>query len=157
VSTYQWLLALHVTGSFLLIGGSVAAVTMRVFALRCERPSEIALFLSLMQVAVYAIYAGIMATLVFGLWLVHNAGYGYLDGWVIASLVLWVVGSAIGGVGGKRDEHARRTAERLVAAGDAPSPELHTVVRDPRTLALLWGSGLVFLVVLVLMIWKPGA
>jgi uncharacterized membrane protein len=157
MSLYQWLLALHVTGAFLLISGAVSAVAMRVFALRHERPSEVALFLALTQVGVYAIYAGILMTLVFGLWLVHEAGYGYLDGWIVGSLVLWVVGNALGGIGAPRELAARRTAERLAAEGDAPSAELLAVVRDPRTFALSWASGLVFAVVLVLMIWKPGA
>ena len=34
MSLYQWLLALHVTGAFFVIGGSVIAATLAVFAQR---------------------------------------------------------------------------------------------------------------------------
>jgi uncharacterized membrane protein len=94
---------------------------------------------------------------VFGLWLVHEAGYGYGDGWVVAAIVLLIVANAMGGIGGKRDEQTAKLARELAASGDAPSPELRARVRDPISLALSYGSGLVLIAVLALMIWKPGA
>src|SRR6476619_4576953 len=78
------------------------------------------------------------------------------DTWVISALVLWVVANALGSNGGRRDRKARELAQRLEAEGDQPSPELRAALRDPVTLALSWGSGLVVVVILVLMIWKPG-
>ena len=38
VSTFDWLLMLHITGAFLLVGGSVAAGIFNTFAVRAERP-----------------------------------------------------------------------------------------------------------------------
>jgi uncharacterized membrane protein len=159
VSKYDWLLFFHVSGAFLLIGGSVTAAALNVSALRRERPSEIAVLLGLTRVAVFAIYGGVLLTLVFGLWLVNASpwGYGYGDAWVIAALVLWVFANAAGGAGGKREEETRKLAERLAGEGDAPSAELNTRMRDPVTLALEYSSGLAVLLILVLMIWKPGA
>src|SRR5262249_46503248 len=81
LSTYQWLLALHVTGAFLLVGGSVAAGVLSTMALKRERPSEVALFLGLVRAAVPAIGLGSLLTLVLGLWLVHEAHYSYGDFW----------------------------------------------------------------------------
>ena len=52
-------------------------------------------------------------TLIFGLWLVHNVGYGYGDGWIVAALVMWFALSALGGFGGRRDRNARRLEDRL--------------------------------------------
>jgi uncharacterized membrane protein len=148
VSKYDWLLFFHVSGAFLLIGGSVTAAALNVSALR-----------RLTRVAVFAIYGGVLLTLVFGLWLVNASpwGYGYGDAWVIAALVLWVFANAAGGAGGKREEETRKLAERLAGEGDAPSAELNTRMRDPVTLALEYSSGLAVLLILVLMIWKPGA
>lgn len=157
MTTYDWLLAFHVTGAFLLLGGAVVAGVLNIAALRRDRPSEIALLLSLTRFAVVAIMAGLALTLVLGLWLVHEAHYGYGDGWIVAALVLWLLGSALGGAGGKRDRHARELAERLTTGGDAPSGELRARLRDPVSLALSYGSGLAALAVLALMIWKPGA
>jgi hypothetical protein len=74
-------------------------------------------------------------------------------------LVFHVTGAflLLGGAGGKRDERTARFARELAAAGDAPSPELRARVRDPISLTLSYGSGLLLIAVLALMIWKPGA
>jgi uncharacterized membrane protein len=157
VDTYDWLLFLHVTGAFMVLGGAVIAGVFNVSALRRERPSEIALLFRLTSFAVRSISVGMVLTLVFGLWLVGHLDYGWGDAWIVTSLVLWVVASALGGVGGNRDKAARKLAERLAAEGDAPSPELSARLRDPVSLALSWGSGVVVIAILALMIWKPGA
>lgn len=157
MNRYEWLLFLHVTGAFLLLGGAVVAGVFNVAALRRERPSEIALLLGLTRWAVIAISAGLLITLGFGLWLVHNVGYGWGDAWVIASLVLWVVSGFLGDRGGRLQRETRALAERLAAGGDAPNAELRARLRDPVALALSWSSGLAALAILGLMIWKPGA
>ncbi|MDX6505889.1 MAG: hypothetical protein QOG06_533 [Gaiellaceae bacterium] len=154
---YQWLLVFHVTGAFLLLGGGAIAAALSLAALGRERPSEIVLLYGLIRIAVVAIMAGTALAFVFGLWLVHEAGYGYGDGWVVAAIVLLIVANAMGGIGGKRDEQTAKLARELAASGDAPSPELRARVRDPISLALSYGSGLVLIAVLALMIWKPGA
>ena len=159
MSKYDWLLFFHVSGAFLLIGGSVTAAALNISALRRERPSEIAVLLGLTRVAVFAIYGGVLLTIVFGLWLVSASpwGYSYGDAWVIAALVLWVFANAAGGAGGKREEETRKLAERLAGEDDAPSDELQRRLRDPVTLALEYSGGVAILLILVLMIWKPGA
>jgi uncharacterized membrane protein len=157
VDTYQWLLALHVTGAFLLLGGAVLAGTFAVVAQRSERPSEVALFLGLVRVAVVAIGIGSLLTLVLGLWLVHDRGYSYGEAWVVLAIVLWAVSGAMGGVGGRRDRETRELAERLSTETDAVTPELRARLRDPVSMGLSWGSGLVVVTVLALMFWKPGA
>jgi uncharacterized membrane protein len=158
VSRYEWLLFFHVTGAFLLIGGAVVGAVLNLAALRRgRRPSEIALLFSLVRIPVVAIVSGSLLTLVFGLWLVHDADYGYGDGWVVAALVLWLVGNAAGGYGGRRDDRTRELAQTLATEGDVPSAALEARVRDPLSLALSYGSGLIMLAVLGVMIWKPGA
>jgi uncharacterized membrane protein len=157
VSTYQWLLVFHVTGAFLLLGGATVAAVLNIAALRRDRPSEIALLFGLIRLAVVPIMVGALVALVFGLWLVHEANYGFGDGWVVVALVLFLLGNALGGIGGRRDERTARFARELAASGDRPSTELHARVRDPLSLALSYGSGLVLVAVLALMIWKPGA
>ena len=157
MSEYDWALFLHVTGAFLLLGGAVVAGVFYVAAIGRERPSEIAALLRLTRWGVVSVSLGVLMTLVFGLWLVHIAGYGYGETWIVLALVLWLVASALGGIGGRRDKETRLLAERLAAESDAPAPELHARLRDPVSLALSWGSGLLLVVVLALMIWKPGA
>ena len=153
----DWLLALHVTGAFFLVGGSVMAATLNVLALRSTVPSESAQLLRLIRTAVIVIGVGVVLTLVLGLWLVHDVGYSYGAFWVWGSIVLWVISSALGGIGGRHQQRARKLAERLAAEGDAPSGELRALLRDRRGNAMSYGAGLATLLILVLMIWKPGA
>jgi uncharacterized membrane protein len=157
LSTNDWLLFLHITGAFLLLGGGVVAGALNIAALRRDRPSEIVLLFGLIRIAVASIMIGTLLAFVFGLWLVHEVGYGYGDGWVIAAIVLLVVANALGGIGGRREEQTAKYAAELAARGDAPSPELRRRVRDPVSLALSYGSGLVLVAILTIMIWKPGA
>lgn len=154
---YQWLLALHVTGAFLLMGGGAIAASLNLAALRRDRPSDIVLLFGLVRFAVASIIVGSLLALVFGLWLVHEAGYGYGDGWVVAALLLFILGNAMGGIGGRRDERTAAYARELAQAGDAPSAELRARVRDPISLVLSYGSGLILVAILALMVWKPGA
>jgi uncharacterized membrane protein len=159
MSTYDWMLFLHVTGAFLLVGGTFTAGLLTLAAIRRERPSEIAALLGLIRISLPFIYAGVALTLVFGLWLVHEAGqgYSYTDAWVIAALVLWVVANALGGAGGRRQEEARRLAVELAEHGDTATAEQRARLVDSVGIALSLASGLAVFAVLALMIWKPGS
>ncbi len=154
---YDWLLFLHVTGAFLVIGGAAMAGVFNLAALRSERPSDVVLLFRFARVAVAAIGVGMALTLGFGLWLVHHVGYSWGQTWIVLALVFWVLSNALGGIGGKRERKVRELAERLTAEGDVPSAELSARLRDPVWLALSWGSGVVVIAILALMIWKPGA
>jgi uncharacterized membrane protein len=157
VNKYDWLLFLHMTGAFLFLGAAVVAVVLNVAAQLRDRPSEIALLLRLISFSVAGFAAGFLLLLVFGLWLVHDAGYGYGDGWIVAALVLFVLSNVLGGIGGERSKPARKLAEQLAATGDAPSAELTRLLRSPVPMVLNYGAGLLAFAVLALMIWKPGA
>ena len=155
---YEWLLFLHVTGAFLLMGGIVVAWVFGIVAAMRELPSEIAFLMRLTGAAAAAIGLGLLLTIVFGLWLVFDLDFYELwDGWILAALIMWFLSGALGGAGGRRDKETRMFAERLAAGGDAPSPELQARVRDPIALSLNVASSLLALAILVLMIWKPGA
>jgi uncharacterized membrane protein len=157
VSTYDWLLMIHVTGAFLFLGGGAAAGILNLRAWYADRPSEVALLLRLIsRVAVPAIGIGSVLSLIFGIWLVHHAGYSYGTFWVWAAIVLWAVAVALGGRGGRYQSKAGTEAARLAGESDTMTPELRTLVRDPVGNALSYGSGLTLVLILVLMIWKPG-
>jgi uncharacterized membrane protein len=148
---------LHVSGAFFLVSGSVTAGVLNVLAGRAERPSESALLLRLIRIAVIVIGIGAASTLIFGIWLWHRQGYGIGTFWIWASLVLWVVANALGGIGGKHQERTRKLAEQLAAGGDAMTDELRALLRDRRGNALSWVAGVATIGILVLMLWKPGS
>jgi len=156
VSTSDWLLMLHITAAFLLVAGSVAAGVFNVMAVRAERPSETAYLLRLVRISLPAIYAGVLGTLVFGLWLWHQEHIELGELWIWLSLVLWVAVNALGGIGGKHQERTREVAERLASSGDASTEELRALLRDRKGNAMSWLAGAATIGILVLMIWKPG-
>jgi uncharacterized membrane protein len=157
VTTYQWLLMLHVTAAFLFVGGSVAAGILNTMAIRSERPSETAYLLKSIRLTLPVIGLGSITALLLGIWLWHEAGYGIDAWWIWAALVLWVLANALGGRGGRHQEKTRELAEELAAKGDASTEELKALLRDPQGLALSYLAGLATLLILILMIWKPGA
>jgi uncharacterized membrane protein len=160
VSLYDWLLFIHITGAFFLIGGIVIAGILNFAAIATDRrPSEVATLFGLVRVAVPLIGIGMLLTLVFGLWLVHEApfSYSYGDTWVIVAIVLWLIAGWLGGIDGRYQRKTGELAGRLAAESDAPSPELNARLRNVRALAISYGSGLAAFAVLGIMIWKPGA
>ena len=148
---------LHVTAAFFFVSGSVAAGVLNALAIRAERPSETARLLKLVRKTLPVIGLGVAGTLLFGIWLWHHDGYGLGAAWIWASLVLWVIANALGGLGGRHQEKARELAERLAAAGDTSNDELRALLRDPKGTTISWLAGVATLGILVLMVWKPGS
>jgi uncharacterized membrane protein len=113
--------------------------------------------LKLIRYTLPLIFAGVLGTLLFGLWLWHDLGFGFGTGWIWAALVFWALASALGGRGGRHQEQVRAVAEREAAAGDTMSGELRAMLRDPKALAVNYAAGVATIAVLVIMIWKPGS
>src|SRR4051795_2306457 len=137
MSLYETLLFFHVLGAFALVAGTTA---MAPFALGwgqvvLERAGAARLAF------IGSILSGVGAvlTLVLGLWLVHNVGYQFFRFWVLGALVLWAIaGYSNGEVAGSARE-----------AGKEEGPG-----RDVRMLWYVDIAGAILL--LVLMVWKPG-
>ena len=136
---YDWLLFLHVLGAFFAVGALTALWALilgtRGTAPLFDPPSA----LTFGRIAGILVGVGLMVALVFGIWLaIDHDAYQVWDGWILASLVLWAVGGWAGGKAGKVFEAdpvgGRDAGIRYQAINSAA-----------------------VLVILVLMIWKPGA
>lgn len=157
MTTYHWLLLFHLLGALSFFAGAAVAAVGLLSARRRERPSEVALLLGLTRWGVLLVGVGALLTLGFGSWLVaHDAYWSFHQSWIEWAVALWVVAMVVGGLGGRPARHARQLAERLARDGDRPSEELRRAVRDPLALTLSLTSGAILVVVLALMIWKPG-
>ena len=156
MDAYNWLLFFHLLGAFCFVAGAAVAGTLQIGALRRERPSEILTLLRLTRVGVLLVVAGAVLTLAFGIALASHLGYGLTPGWIQAALGLWLASVVLGAIGGRTARHARYRAEELAAAGDQPDEELRALVAHRPSLILSYVSGLLLLVILVLMVWKPG-
>ena len=160
MTTYEWLLFLHVTGAFLLVGGAVVAIVLDIAAQRRERPSEIALLSGLVRIPVVGIVIGSILLLVFGLWLVDEGdGYSYDEAWIDrGDRSPGRRQRDAAGIGGRREEATRLDWQsELAEKGDAPSVGPANTLRDPITLvAELRRRAWRCIAVIAVMVWKPG-
>jgi hypothetical protein len=145
VSLTDWILALHVLSAVALIGGMTALWAL-VLATRPSTPGLPGTVpQALARPAVAALIAGIFGTVFFGVWLAIDLdAYHPWDPWIVISLVLWVIVSALGARSG--------SAFDKVAAGVT-----ETADHWRQGVRLQGGASLAALIVLILMIWKPGA
>jgi drug/metabolite transporter (DMT)-like permease len=102
---------------------------------------------------------GSIGTIVLGILLAIDLDeYQVWDGWVIAALVLWALAMETGRRTGRHYNAARDRARTLVAEGrDAPSPELNATLRSSTGLVLHLATAALVVLLLVDMIYKPGA
>jgi uncharacterized membrane protein len=159
VSRYDWLLFLHVASAFALISAVVLASVLLIVVRNRDVPSEVARLFRLTRLGDILGGVGSVGALVFGIWLAIDVkGYELWDGWIIAAFVLWVVIGAFAGRTGKVINGVRDRARALAAeGGDAPNAELRSLVRDPRGLWLHAATAAAVLLLLIDMIFKPGA
>ena len=155
---YDTLLTLHVLSAFAMVAAVVVFTVLMLAMWRVDRPSEIATLFRVAQPANRLVVVGSAAALVFGVWLaIYVDGYELWDTWIAASLVLWLVSGLTGDRAGRQYAKVSELAQRLADAGDAPAQELRAGVRDRRAVWLHTVTVTSLLVILVLMIFKPGS
>jgi uncharacterized membrane protein len=135
----------------------VIAGALQLTAMLRSRPSEIALLFRLTRVAEILIGIGSIGTIGLGIWLATYLNYSFGDDWISASIALWVVASALGGIGGRTYKKARELAEQLATRGDQPDPRLSALVRSRSAFILSYSSTAALIAIVVLMVWKPGS
>lgn len=139
----------------MFVAGIVLAGVAFEAARRRKLAAEVALLLGLTRVGVLLVALGTPLIAAFGLWLVHLGGWGYGSAWVDASIGLYVIALALGGVGGQRPKRARRLAARLATRNGPVSDELRSLLDDRLSLAANYGSLLLILAIVALMVFKP--
>jgi len=159
VSLDDGLLVLHVLSAFTYVAG-VALFWVLVVAVRhIDTPEGTIAIAPSSTVGNAAVGIGAVGTIVFGIWLALSVdGYELWDGWIIAAIVLWAIGGEIGRRTGNEYLKGMRKAEELEAAGQTePSGELLALNRTSYGLLLQTLASIALLLLLVDMIWKPGA
>ena len=155
----DWLLALHVLSAFSFVAGIILFWALIVAVRQTDTPAGTIRMGPVARVGNAAIGIGMGGTIVLGVWLAFSVGgYAIWDGWIVAALVLWVIGAAIGQRTGAAYVEGVKKAQELHAAGQTgPSAELLAINRTSRGVVLHFLSSLVVLLMLIDMIWKPGA
>jgi uncharacterized membrane protein len=98
-------------------------------------------------------------TIILGIYLAFALdGYAIWNGWIIAAIVLWIVGAALGRQVGEAYMQGPKKALELKEAGQTgPNAELLALNRTSRGVVLHTLTSLVLLLIIIDMIWKPGA
>ena len=158
MSLDDWILSLHVLSAFALVAAEVAFTVMVVALWRTDSPARVAGMMRVAKTGMLLVMIGMAGTLVFGIWLaIALDAYKLWDGWVIAALVLWALGGFLGQKSGEGYQAGGELGEKLAAEGVTSSPELSVTFGASRAFWFHNATLLVVLLILVVMIWKPGA
>jgi uncharacterized membrane protein len=159
VSFDDWVLALHVLSAFSLVAGIVLFWVIIVSVRRTDTPGDTLRLGPIAKVGNVTIGAGMGGTILFGVWLAFSSGgYDIWDGWILAALVLWFVGAALGRRTGVAYMQGPKLAQELESAGQTGrSEELLVVNRTSQGLLMHTLTSLVVLAIIIDMIWKPGS
>ena len=155
----DWLLALHVLSAFAYVAGMIVFWVLIVAVRRTDTPDGTIRMEPIVKVGTIGTGIGAGGTIVFGIWLAFSVGgYDIWDGWIIAAIVLWAIAGGIGGRTGKAYMQGMNKAKELEAAGETGlNAELLALNRTQNGLVLHSVASLVLLLILIDMIWKPGA
>jgi hypothetical protein len=159
VSFNQWMLAFHVLSAFSLIAGMILFWILIVAGRRIDTPAETLRLGPVARVGNATIGIGLGGTILFGVYLAFALdSYAIWDGWILAGLVLWFVASAVGRRTGAEFVRAPMKALELQEAGQTgPNAELLALNRTSRGVLLHTLTSLLALLIIIDMIWKPGA
>ena len=159
MSLDDWILALHVLSAFALVAG-VVLFWVLIVAIRQTDTAEGTIRMGpASALAESCIGVGAVGTIVFGVWLALSVGgYELWDRWIVAGIVLWAIAMGLGSRTSAIYNRSAAKARELHAAGQmAPSRELVALNRTARGVVLQALTSLTVLLILLDMIFKPGA
>jgi hypothetical protein len=159
VSLDEWILALHVLSAFAFVAGLVVFWVLIVAGWKADTPDETIRMEPVARIGNLAVGIGAGGTLFLGIWLsLSYGGYDPWDGWIIAAFVLWIASAAVGSRTGAEYMKPLNKARELSSSGQTgPNAELLALNRTQRGVVLHAVTTLLVLLLLIDMIWKPGA
>jgi uncharacterized membrane protein len=149
MSFEDWIFALHLLGAATLVGSLVMSWIVVVALRSADTPDAT---LSLNRV-------GLVVAITFGIWLaILRDAFQLWDGWVIAAIVLWTIATVALLRSFREYAKPAHRARALVASGQTgPIAELTALNRTSTGLLLRALASAAVVLIVVDMIWKPGA
>ncbi len=152
---YAWMLALHLLAAFAIASALVLYSVLVFNGRRTESPEQRELLFRIAPIGTPLIGGGAVLALILGVILaIDSDRFEIWDGWVIAGIVLWVLLVAIGQRSGSYYTAVQKLAEE---GGEGAQQEVVARLRAPTGALLHLGTLLVFVLILLDMIFKPGA
>lgn len=159
MSGQDWVFALHLVAAAALVGGLVMSWIV-VVALWTSDDAESTLGLHRVYlVATAAVAVALPAVLGLGIWTaVLRPQLHPWHGWAIAAIVLWAITTASISLAITENAKSTRKARELLAAGNpGSSSELLALNRAARGLVLRVVASAATVLIVVDMVYKPGA
>jgi hypothetical protein len=155
----DWLLVFHLLSAFALVAATILFWVFIFTVRRTDSPEQVASVSRLLPVGTVVVAVGSIGTIVFGIWLaIALDGVQVWDGWVLAAIVLWAIATETGRRSDPEFAPAVARGRELVAAGQTgPDSELRRLATENRGLLTASISTVAVLLLLIDMIWKPGA
>jgi hypothetical protein len=155
----EWVLAFHLLSAFAYIAGIVLFWVLIFAVRRSDTPEDTIRLEPVVKVGNASVGIGATGTILLGIWLAFSyGGYDIWDGWIIAALVLWVVAAALGSRTGAAYMQGMNKAVELRTAGQTgPNADLLALNRTQNGLLFHALASVVLLLIVIDMIWKPGA
>ena len=159
MSLDDWILALHVLSAFAYVAAIVLFWVLIVAVRTMDTPAETIGLEPVVKVGNAAVGIGAGGTILLGIWLAISLDeYQLWDGWVIAALLLWVAAAAVGRRTGVAFMQGMQRAQELDAAGQpGPNAELLALNRTQTGVVMHAATTVIVLLIILDMIWKPGA
>jgi protein-S-isoprenylcysteine O-methyltransferase Ste14 len=153
------MLALHLIAAFAVAAALVLYSVLVFSGRRMQTLEETRTLFRLAPVGGVLVAAGMVLVFVLGVILALDSDtFDLWDGWIIAAIVLWALATGLGGRTGREYMAGMKKAEELQSAGQTgPSAELVAINRTQRGVVMHALASMFTLLILIDMIWKPGA
>jgi hypothetical protein len=159
VSFEDWIFALHLLSAATLVGSLVMSWIVVVALRAADTPNATLNLNRVAMVGTATIVVGLVGAIGFGIWLaILRDAFQVWDGWVIAAIVLWTIAAVA--LSRSFFEYAKpaQKARALVASGETgPNIELTALNRTSTGLMLRILASASIVLIVIDMIWKPGA
>jgi hypothetical protein len=153
---YQVGILFHLIGVILFFAGAALAGVATYAARRQDQPAAIAMVLGVARPGAVMLATGGVLLLLAGFYLSGEIN-GFGQRWLESSILLFVVSLIAGAWGGRRSRATRAYAVGLAERNKGDAPTLRAMLDDRLTTTLHWVAAITATVVLVLMVWQPGA
>jgi hypothetical protein len=155
VSFYDWMLALHVLAAFSIAAALVLYSVLVVSGRRMTTLEQTRLLFRVAPIGGPLIGAGLGLVLLVGIVLaIDSDEFELWNGWIIAGVILWALFAWVGGRSGTYYTETQKLAESGEPNAEA---EVLARLRAPTGARLHLATVGVFLLVVLDMIFKPGA
>jgi len=145
---------LHIALMFTAVAGTVVPEVVLHFVANTRDTRAIATMAHIAERIGKVVPVFFVSGAVFGLLAAWAGSMNFLAPWLIATYILFVTAVVVGTL--FTDPWVGRLRTAAVASGDAPSADLTAVIDEPRAKAASAFLMLVIVVMLALMVFKPG-